>query len=144
MNEKKKILIVLGIFAVIIALVILAMIQNSMKQQKIVNKFNEAFSSKTEQIVYLERPGCSACLSFQPTLKEVIDSYQLSYVDINTDDIKESKLHNIVNKLGIDWESFGTPTIAVVKDNKVIKSSVGVLSKEALITLLKDSNVISE
>ena len=70
--------------------------------------------------------------------------YKIEYVDINTDSLTESQVRTIVDNLGLDWDDFGTPTIAVVKDNQVVKANIGVISENAFITFLKDSNIISE
>lgn len=144
MNEKRKVLIVIGVLVVIIAFIAFLMIQASIQRQKIVNAFNDTFNSNTEELVYLGRPGCSACITFSPTFEKVIADYKLSYLDINTDEITEAQLHSIVDQLELDWDDFGTPTIAVVKEGKVVKSNIGVISEESLITFLKESNVISE
>lgn len=144
MNEKKKILIVILAFGLFIALIVLGVIQTAMRRQKIVDDFNAAYSSKTEKLIYLGRPGCSACISFKPTLEKVMSDYKLTYLDINTDNISENQVRDMVEKLDLKWDNFGTPTIAIVKNNKVVKSNIGVISEDALITFLKKAGMIEE
>lgn len=144
MNENKKIIIIIGVIGAIIALIVFGMIQTSAERKKVMEEFNKAYAAETEKLVYLGRPGCSACVTFRPTFEKVINDYKLSFVDINTDTIAATQLEEIVNKIGLELDSFGTPTIAVVKDNKVINSSVGVISEESLIEFLKNNNVIAE
>lgn len=144
MNENKKVLIVIGIIIVFISLIGFGMFKSSMERQKIMKNFRDAYSAKQETLIYIGRPDCSACIRFQPTFETVIKKYKIDYVDINTDTLKESQLHSIIDDLDIEWDSFGTPTIAVVKENQVVKTSVGALSEESLITFLKDSNMIEE
>lgn len=143
MNEKKKVFIILGVFALIIVLISIALVNSTLQKKKALDSFNETFASEKEQFIYIGRPGCSACTAFSPTLEKVIDQYHLTYLDINTDNLTESQMHTIVDKLELDWDNFGTPTIAIVKDNKVVKTNVGVISEEDLITFLKEGNMIS-
>jgi len=144
MNENKKVLIVIGVIVAFIALILFAGYQGNREKQKIVDSFYEAFDSKSSKIVYLGRPGCGACASFRPVLEEVVEEYDLSYLDINTDNITTSQLRTIVEELGLDWDDFGTPTLAVVKSGKVIKSQVGAMDEDGLVSFFKDSNIISE
>ncbi len=144
MNEKKKILVVIGVIVAFVALIAFGMIQASMNRSKMMKKFTDAYASSEEQFIYIGRPGCGACTTFQPTLEKVTKEYKINYIYINTDQLKESQVRTIVDNLGLDWDDFGTPTIAVVKDNQVVKTTIGVISEEALITFLKDSNIISE
>ena len=106
--------------------------------------FTDAYASSEEKLIYIGRPGCGACTTFSPIFEKVANDYKIEYVDINTDNLSESQVHTIVDTLGLDWDKFGTPTIAVVKDNQVVKTNIGVISEESLITFLKDSNMISE
>lgn len=144
MNEKKRILIVIIIFGLFIALIVFGVIQTAMSRQRIVDDFNATYSSKIEKLIYLGRPGCSACITFKPTLEKVMSDYNLTYLDINTDNISENQVRNIVEKLNLKWDNFGTPTIAIVKNNKVVKSNIGVISEDSLVTFLKNGGLIKE
>lgn len=144
MNENKKILIIIGVISAIIALIVFGMIQTNAERNKVINEFNQAYESKTEKLVYLGRPGCSACVTFRPIFEKVINDHKLSFVDINTDTVTTAQLEEIVTKIGLELERFGTPTIAVVKDGKVVNSSVGVISEDALLEFLKNNNVIAK
>lgn len=144
MNENKKVLVVIGVVVAFVALIAFGMIQTSVKRSKMMKQFTDAYAAEAETFVYIGRPGCSACTAFKPTLETVTKDYKISYVDINTDNLTESQIRTIVDDLGLDWDDFGTPTIAVVKNNQVVKANVGVISEEALITFLKNSNMISE
>ncbi|MCI8545447.1 MAG: thioredoxin family protein [Bacilli bacterium] len=144
MNENKKILVVIGVIAAFVALIAFGMVQTSMSRSKMMKKFTDAYASSEEKLVYIGRPGCGACTTFHPTLEKVTKEYKIEYVDINTDSLTESQVRTIVDNLGLDWDDFGTPTIAVVKDNQVVKANIGVISENAFITFLKDSNIISE
>ena len=137
MNENKKILVVIGVIAAFVALIAFGMVQTSMSRSKMMKKFTDAYASSEEKLVYIGRPGCGACTTFHPTLEKVTKEYKIEYVDINTDNLTESQVRTIV-------DDFGTPTIAVVKDNQVVKANIGVISESAFITFLKDSNIISE
>ncbi len=144
MNEKKKIWIVLTGMIVIIILMIVLGILSSVQKQKIVDSFNKSFESKTEEIVYLGRPDCSHCIAFKPVLQKVIADYNLSYLDINTDEVGEKRLNLILEKLEMDSETFGTPTTVIVKNKKVVETIIGEVSEEDLIKVLKENKVISK
>lgn len=144
MNEKKKVWIVLGIIIVFVVIMIGATIYNNMKSKQVLKDSEKLLASSSETLIYIGRDGCSYCAMFKPTLDKVTNDYNISYHYINTSSLKESHLHQLTDKLEFDWDNFGTPSIAIVKDNKVIKNHIGSdLSEEDLIAFLKEGNMIS-
>ena len=144
MNEKKKTMFVIGIFVFILLLIMIGILVNAAARKKTMETFKETFASESTEIIYLGRPGCSHCIAFKPILEKVLESYHLSYLDINTDQITKKQLNEIIDTLDLDPERFGTPTTVIVKDKKVIGTQIGETTEEALISLLKEKKVISE
>ena len=145
MNEKKKVWIVLGVVIAIIVFIIGVTIYNNMKSKKELKEFNNIFASSTETFIYLGRDGCSYCALFKPTLDKVMNDYNLSYKYINTSKLNEKDLHEITDKLEFEWDNYGTPSIAIVKDNTVIIGHIGSdVSEEGLVSFLVEGNMISK
>ena len=74
-----------------------------------------------------------------------MNDYNLSYKYINTSKLNEKDLHEITDKLEFEWDNFGTPSIAIVKDNTVIIGHIGSdVSEEGLVSFLVEGNMISK
>lgn len=144
MNEKKKVGIVLGVLGLLVVVIVIGLINTNKERQKIMDAFQDIFASKTEEIIYLGRPGCSHCANFKPILEKVVADYELSYFDINIDDLTDTQLNKILKDLGLDINNFGTPTTVIVKENKVLGVQEGETTEESFVKLLKEKNVISE
>ena len=72
---------------------------------------------------------CYPCKMLSPTVDEVAqENDNLKVCKVNVD--KEVELADAFNVSGI-------PMLAVVKDKKVVKTSVGVISKEEILQMIK-------
>lgn len=112
----------------------------------------EITKSKTPQVVYLGREGCSFCAQFIPTLKAMEEKYdyQTNYLPIdkveNDDDLKE-----FVSRLDMDYpegegQSYGdnygvTPMVAIFKNGKMIDGSLGAVSEEVFEEFLNKNGI---
>lgn len=144
MNENKKLLAVLGIIVVIVGAIIISSVMGGKQQEKTLNEIDKLMSSKTEQVVYLGRPTCTYCQQFTPIMEELSDSYKYGYYYLNTDELSSSNLEKVLKKLGIDSSSFGTPTLAVVKDGKQVALQTGYTDREGLFKFLQEHSVIAK
>ena len=89
-----------------------------------VDKFIEYYKGEDNKIVLLSRPTCAYCQIAEPILKNISYKYNIEINHINTDEMTEedfTKLSN-VNK---EFESFGTPFLVIVSNNKIIDKVSG-------------------
>ena len=149
-NKKliKNIFIVIGIILVFGLVFIISQKQEEKINKKAsenkfheitVDKYNELLASGDKFVLLLGRPGCSHCVAFKPVITNVANTKGIDVYYLNTDTIET---------VG-DWESIwgiveqeGTPTVAVIENQKLIKSTAGEMSSEELINFLKEAGVL--
>lgn len=93
-------------------------------------------------VVYLGASTCSACLSFKPTVKEIIKNYKIKiyYVEINND--VSADLESLIAKYLVKAE--WTPTTYIFKEGKLLDSQSGALSYTTLKKWFVKYGVITE
>lgn len=91
------------------------------------NGFKEAFKSDDMKLVYMGRSTCGYCVQFLPTLQKAQEEYKYEtlYLDVSTVDSTAQE-----EIIGLDEEFFNenygaTPTVLLVKDNKIVDSHIG-------------------
>lgn len=117
MDEKKKMGIVLGVFAFFIVLMVFIYGYNGQEEYK---------------VYFLGRSTCSWCTLFKPNIEHIKESYGIdySYTDIET--ISDSERSVLYQKLNVDESKIGTPHIAITKGREVLYSESGYMSEEDL------------
>ena len=88
----------------------------------IINEFNEKMKSKTKQVIYFGSATCGYCKLQTPIMKQLKSDYKLSYYYIDASKLNSKDKEKILKALEIEGS---TPTIAVVKNNKIIDVNVG-------------------
>ncbi|MBS6445875.1 MAG: thioredoxin [Ruminococcus sp.] len=101
----------------------------------IINITKENFESevlKSDKKVLLDfwATWCGPCMMLSPTVDEVANEVSnVKFGKINVDEQGE-----LAQQFGIS----SIPTLVVVKDGKVVKQSVGLIPKSAILELLQD------
>ncbi len=149
-NKKiiKNVLIVLGVILVFGFVFIVSMKQEEKINKKAednkfheitVDKYYELYNSGNKFVLLLGRPGCSHCANFKPIITSVANNKGIDVYYLNTDNIET---------LG-DWEDIwglveqeGTPTVAVIENQKLINSNAGEMTSEELILFLSEAGVL--
>lgn len=144
MNENKRIMIV-GIFIAIIALIIpIVSYVNAKKTEEVMKNFTTSFEKAEKNLLYIGRNTCDYCRIFTPQLQDLDKIYDIDYTYINTDEITQSQLNEIFEKLDINAPDFGTPYVAVVQDGKVIEEKQGFMPEDDLFEFLQKNEVINK
>ena len=91
------------------------------------DEFVEAFKSDDLKVIYMGRETCGYCVQFLPNLQKAQEEYgyETLYLDITT--VDSNAQEKIVN-LDKDFfeEYYGsTPTVLLVKNNKIVDSHIG-------------------
>ncbi len=93
-------------------------------------------------IIYIARPTCSYCVKQGPILKNVAYLYNLEVNYLNTDELSQDGFNKLAQSDEYFQGRWGTPTILLVKDDKVIAKANGYRSKDALVTFFKENGLI--
>lgn len=144
MSETKKIVITGIIILAIISLIPITAVVTNIKSQKIIEDFHNYIDTEDTKLVYIGRDNCSYCQLFQPELDLISDEYDVDYLYINTNKLKDKHFSELLEELKADTEKFGTPYLAIVKDGKKIADRAGYLSEDALFEYLKEQNIIDK
>ena len=147
-NKIRNILIVIGIILVFgFVFIVSEKQEEKIKKQNenkffheiTVNNFNELLNSDKRFVLLLGRPGCSHCVAFKPIITNVAKDYEVDVYYLDTD---------IIETLD-DWDSIwnlveqeGTPTVAVIEKQKLIKSNAGEMTYEELVSFLEEAGVL--
>lgn len=117
----------------------------NLKDSKTV-KFGDVIESNGYQVVYLARPTCSHCLNQTPIMESIATNKKVDIYYLNIDTINEQQFYQLVSidtdLFGAKGSKFGTPTIIILKDKKIIDSIIGEASEDNVIDLLKTYDLV--
>lgn len=150
MNEKKKGLIILGVAALFVLLIV-AMSINSSNQTKEVYKeseitlkqFDQELKSTSNRLIYLGRPTCSYCKLLNPILDDLKTRYNFTDFYLNTDALSSTQLSQTLSKLGVVGSEFGTPYLAIYKNNIKVDEQKGFTDEKGLFDFLQKNQIIA-
>lgn len=104
-----------------------------------VDQYNELLSKGTKIVLLLGRPGCSHCVAFKPVITSVANNKEIDVYYLNTDTIETLEAWDGIWGL---VEQEGTPTVAVIENNKLVKSTAGEMTSEELIRFLSEAGAL--
>jgi predicted bacteriocin transport accessory protein len=104
-----------------------------------VDQYNELLSKGTKIVLLLGRPGCSHCIAFKPVITSVANNKEIDVYYLNTDTIETLETWDSIWGL---VEQEGTPTVAVIENNKLVKSTAGEMTSEELIRFLSEAGAL--
>lgn len=150
-NEKK--MSGKNIWIIIIAVVSLAVLivgfvttigggnKKNSSSSSIVKEFNQKMKSKTAQVIYYGSATCGYCKLQTPIMKQLKKDYNLSYYYIDASKLKNDDQKEILSSLEIEGS---TPTIAIVKNNKIMDINVGYMEGKEAVEFFKKNNLLEE
>lgn len=104
-----------------------------------VDKYYELLAKGDKFVLLLGRPGCSHCVAFKPIITNVANSKGIDVYYLNTDTIETLE----------DWEAIwgmveqeGTPTVAVIENQKLVSTTAGEMTSDQLIMFLSQAGVL--
>ena len=164
MNEKKKGQILLLIGLIIVICFVSIIVIDSKKQAKLVNEYYQLYEVDNENlasafgdnnvvmevnedkysIVFFGATGCSYCQMYQPVIDEIAELYGLNYYYVNTANLSQDKLVEMLEKGGVSVEDFGTPTTVIIKNGEAVANNIGYMDREATFEFFQENGLISE
>ena len=140
-KENKKLIIIIGVIAFLIAVLFISV---NNKGIDYVKKVDEAFESSKKSVLYLARPTCGYCSLMTPIMDELSKTYNFTYEYINTDEVSSKQLADILKHFNKTTSEFGTPYTTVVEDGVVIAEQKGYTDEESMFNFFKNTGIISE
>lgn len=137
MNENKKIYVLITVFAALVILILGVNFITELKSKKNVEKVEEILQQESKQIIVLGKDNCLYCQMFIPLLDYMKEEYNFDYTYINTNKITKKALINILDKLKIDADDFGTPHLTLTENGNVIDEIAGYVDEKELLAFLQ-------
>jgi len=109
-------------------------------------EFTTLLNGEESSIIYIARPGCGFCQQQEPIVESVALENDIVVHYLNTDNLTSDEMYSLfkvdTKLFGEEGKDFGTPTILIVKDGKIVDSVVGLTEEEGLISFFKDNKII--
>ncbi len=140
--ENKRFITVLGLMLLLIITLPLINYIGGKKGREMVSNFDSAYSSDKYTFIELARDACTYCIKQKPILDDLEKNYGLNYLYIDTRKINDSQLKHILEKIKVDYDDFGTPTMAVIGKGEVQESIVGYKNEDYLANILNKYELI--
>lgn len=142
MNENKKLLVIMGCLVAVVILVIAFAIASLVKDKKLYEQFEEAYSSDGATLVYIGRPGCGYCRLLNPGLEDMAKRYNFDYIYFDIDDYSSSYFNKVLKKLNLS--DIGTPYLAIVGNDGIINVQNGYSDYNKLFSFLQNNSIIDK
>ncbi len=143
MNEKKKLLVLLGLAILLAIVIVIIYIVNAITTKQLLKDIDKTMKSEEVQIFYLARPTCYYCNLLKPVTDTLKEEYDLTYYEINTDNYNKNQLKKIIKHFGVDFETFGTPDLIITQNGKVIDEHGGYADENIIFDFFQSNGVIS-
>lgn len=149
-NKQKRNFEIIGFICSILLLVfllfVIVKISTNVKSEstKTMQTFNEAYTSDELNIIFYYDSNKTEDEEYEIQNRYLIDfkkSFKINYTEIDISKISEKNKNDINSKLGIAGTS---PSIIIVKNEKVVATSEGFIESHNLLNLLKDVGLIDE
>ena len=128
----------IGVFLIVVLCMFL---YDKYKVNKMLNKFDKAYSSNEKSIIFYASATCHFCDTEKPILKQIAKDYDLDYVELDISLLSKKQKEDINKKLKIEG---ATPTISIVKDKEVLYTNVGYLDGQDLVDFFIEVGLIEE
>lgn len=147
MNEKNKgIIALVAIIGLIAFLIIIQAVSSGNKNQSLSGSYSTdyeaALTASGKQVLMLGRDGCGWCQKFRPHINYLSSKYGFTYYYADTDKLTTTELSALLEKLGVDVSSFGTPYVAILDSGEKVGEIGGYVEESALFTQLQSYGVI--
>jgi len=110
------------------------------------DQYFELMNADSKSFVYIGRPTCGACTSFNPIIQNYMNRTGLDVHYLNTDSLTQDEFASIDASITtyITDESWGTPLLLIVGEEKIIMYNVGYLEYEQLDDFVAVAGLLDE
>ena len=142
-KESKRLLIMLGIIVLVIVGIVVISIFGKTKSKKIISTVQELKNVTDVSAVYIMRDDCQYC-ELNKSNMELMKEYGFEPYSVNTNELTENDLNDLISTLDIDPNNFGTPRLVVVGNGTVIDTLPSLPNFENLFKFVKENKLISD
>jgi len=136
MNEQKKLYIILIAIVAFFVLIFGINFINENNSKKYLETFNSIIETGERKLILIGKESCPYCQMFQPLLDYMKEEYVFDYLYIDTTKITTKGLNQVIEKLEIDPDDFGTPHLSLVDGGKVVADIPGYVDEKKLLEFL--------
>lgn len=145
MKKNSIMLVIITIIIMILSVLSIGAFYSVYKDivgEKQVNEWEELINSKENKVLYFGRNGCTWCVKYKPVLEALKEKYGVKYEYIDTDLV--SGFEDLLNALGTDYQTFGTPYTVIVKKGKKVAELSGYQDLKTVFEFYKSHNLIGD
>ena len=107
------------------------------------SEYQEKVAENKDNLILIARPTCSFCQQFVPILEEIVNEYNIELNYFDTDTLNEEESANFNKSADLfSSQQFGTPTLIITNNQKIVKYHIGYMEKEETVNWLKDVGII--
>lgn len=132
----------LGVIVVLSCIITISLVLNGNYFEKSKNKVEELLADEKTSLIYLGRPTCPFCAQMEPYLNQYSKDFDITYHYINTDNLREDELSEILAYFGVSLYDFGTPYMVTVANGNKTDELKGFQGPEYLVDFLKRTGYI--
>lgn len=156
MEERKRSLTVLAVIGVLLfLLIIIGVIQKENQNNNYSSNntasytgnystdYEQAFTGEGKKVLFIGSSSCSVCTEFTPYMKYLSEAYNFKYYYIDAATISTEKLMEVLEKVEIDIDDFGTPYVAFLENGEKYDEIPGYMSESDLFDNLKEDGIIA-
>lgn len=106
------------------------------------DEFKEKMANKDTFAIYVGNDGCTHCISYLPTLKSVLDEYDITIYHLDNSKLSDKEYAEFKTYVNVS----GTPTVAFItngEEETTLNRIVGEQSKEKTIERFKTNGYIN-
>ena len=109
------------------------------------DEYNDIVESEDSSLILYARPTCSYCNKFVPVLEEIQNEYDITINYYDIDIMSQDETNEFYSSSSLfSGDEFGTPTLAVIKNGKIVNYSIGYKEKDEAIDFIKSEGFINE
>ena len=111
--------------------------------KSIMKSFHEYLSRDEASFIYFTSSECPYCELQGPIMKQIVKDYDIDYLEVDKVKLNAKQVEEIATTLNIDPKG-PTPTMAVVRNNQVIATRIGLTEGHVLVNFLIKNGVLEE
>ncbi len=144
MKEEKKLIIIMVMVVVLLMLIPFTGYIKKVKGERILTAIKQFYKESSYNLIYLSSSDCSYSNQFDPVIEKVATEYNFNYAYVDVLNLTNAQNDELLKKLKIDQDDFGTPYLIISKDGKKVAEQLGYLENEELIEFLKENDFLDE
>lgn len=113
-------------------------------------EYKNLINSDTNEVIVVGQKNCSHCMMAKPALLSIASEYGIKINYLNMTELQQAENGTeLISEFNssltyLQTEEWGTPLMMIVKNNEVVATSNGYISKDNYVTFLKEQGIIGD